>query len=61
MIVKALSWALRSLVERDAAAVRSYLNRHGDALASRVRRETLRKLETGAQEIAAGIAASAAS
>jgi 3-methyladenine DNA glycosylase AlkD len=50
MIVKALSWALCSLVERDAAAVRSYLNRHGDALAPRVRRETLRKLETGAQD-----------
>ena len=47
MVVKALSWALRSLVDRDAAAVRSFLDRQGDALAPRVRRETRRKLETG--------------
>lgn len=47
MVVKALSWALRSLVERDAAAVRSFLERHGEAIAPRVRRETRRKLQTG--------------
>ena len=47
MVVKALSWAVRSLVDRDAAAVSAYLDRHGDALAPRVRRETQRKLETG--------------
>ncbi len=46
-IVKALSWAVRSLADRDPAAVRLYLERHGEALAPRVRRETLRKLKTG--------------
>jgi len=29
MVVKALSWAVRSLVDRDAAAVSAYLDRHG--------------------------------
>jgi 3-methyladenine DNA glycosylase AlkD len=47
MVVKAMSWALRSLAERDPAAVRAFLSDTGDKLASRARRETLHKLETG--------------
>jgi 3-methyladenine DNA glycosylase AlkD len=47
MVVKALSWALRELASRDAAAVRAFLAEHGGALAARVRRETGNKLRTG--------------
>jgi 3-methyladenine DNA glycosylase AlkD len=47
MVVKAMSWALRSLAERDPAAVQAFLGDTGDKLASRARRETLHKLETG--------------
>ena len=45
MVVKALSWALRELAERDPAAVQAFLSAH--PVASRVRRETKNKLETG--------------
>jgi 3-methyladenine DNA glycosylase AlkD len=47
MVVKALSWALRELAKRDAAAVRAFLGQHEAALAPRVRREVLSKLTTG--------------
>jgi hypothetical protein len=47
MVVKALSWALRSLVPWDPDGVRAFLDRHGPAIAARVRREVTHKLETG--------------
>ncbi len=47
MVVKALSWALRSLVVWDPDAVRDFLAAHGPDVAARARRETLHKLETG--------------
>lgn len=47
MVVKAMSWALRELSKWDAAAVRRFLQRHGDVLAPRVRREVMSKLTTG--------------
>ncbi|MEZ2391992.1 DNA alkylation repair protein [bacterium RCC_150] len=46
-VVKALSWALRSLVPWDPPAVRSFLEAHDAELAARVRREVRSKLETG--------------
>ncbi|MFO0859208.1 MAG: DNA alkylation repair protein [Phycisphaerales bacterium] len=47
MIVKALSWALRTLAPKDPAAVRAFLVRHEARLAARVLRETRNKLRTG--------------
>jgi 3-methyladenine DNA glycosylase AlkD len=47
MVVKALSWALRALVQWDRAAVRQFLRDHGSELAARVRREVVTKLRTG--------------
>lgn len=47
MIVKALSWAIRSLVEWDRKAVESFLVTHDGALAPRVKREVKLKLKTG--------------
>ena len=47
MVVKALSWALRSLVEWDARAVAAFLDEHDSALAARVKREVATKLRTG--------------
>jgi 3-methyladenine DNA glycosylase AlkD len=47
MLVKALSWALRSLVPRDAPAVRRFLATHEARLPALVRREVRAKLETG--------------
>lgn len=47
MVVKAVSWALRALAEREPAAVREYLSVAGEKLAPRVRREVRNKLETG--------------
>ncbi len=47
MVVKALSWALRSLVEWDPDAVRGFVAAHGTEVAARARRETTHKLETG--------------
>lgn len=46
LVAKALSWALRALAPRDAAAVRSFLAGH-PGLPSLVRREVSRKLATG--------------
>lgn len=47
MVVKALSWALRELAKRDAAAVRQFLRDHDATLAAPVKREVGRKLATG--------------
>jgi 3-methyladenine DNA glycosylase AlkD len=47
MVVKALSWALRSLVEWDREAVAGFLDEHRDKLAARVKREVTTKLRTG--------------
>ena len=45
MVVKAMSWALRELLEREPEAVRSFLAE--TELAPRVVREVTRKLDTG--------------
>jgi 3-methyladenine DNA glycosylase AlkD len=47
MVVKAMSWALRELVQHDPDAVRGFLAEHEDALAARVKREVRNKLATG--------------
>jgi 3-methyladenine DNA glycosylase AlkD len=47
MVAKALSWALRALSLVDREAVVAFLERHGTALPSRVRREVAAKLTTG--------------
>ena len=47
MIVKALSWALRSLVPWDRSAVQSFLAEYDGVLAPRVKREVKTKLTTG--------------
>lgn len=47
MVVKGLSWALRSLVAHDPDAVRRFVAGHEPVLAARVKREVARKLETG--------------
>ncbi len=47
MVVKALSWALRSLVEWDRVAVSAFLVEHHGTLAGRVKREVGTKLRTG--------------
>jgi 3-methyladenine DNA glycosylase AlkD len=47
MVVKAMSWALRSLVDPDAQAVRDFLARHDRRLPTRVVREVTSKLTVG--------------
>jgi 3-methyladenine DNA glycosylase AlkD len=47
MVVKALSWALRSLAQRDPKAVKAFVAKHAEELAPRVRREVQTKLSTG--------------
>jgi 3-methyladenine DNA glycosylase AlkD len=47
MVVKAMSWALRSLSQRDPKAVKAFMAKHADALAPRVMREVGTKLTTG--------------
>jgi 3-methyladenine DNA glycosylase AlkD len=47
MVVKALSWALRELAKRDAAAVRAFLASHQTVVAPRIVREVNNKLQTG--------------
>lgn len=46
-VVKALSWALRSLAERDPRAVEAFIAEHEERLAARVLREVRHKLRTG--------------
>jgi 3-methyladenine DNA glycosylase AlkD len=47
MVVKALSWALRALVERDPEAVRRFVEENEVQLPAVVRREVRHKLVTG--------------
>jgi 3-methyladenine DNA glycosylase AlkD len=47
MVVKALSWALRELVQHDPDAVQQFLDGYDDLLAARVKREVRNKLKTG--------------
>ncbi len=56
MIVKALSWALRSALPHDPAAVRAFVARHEDSLAALVRREVATKLSTGRKHAPRGAA-----
>ena len=57
MVVKALSWALRALAERDPESVRAFVARHQSRLAARVTREVGHKLETGLKNPRGGRAA----
>ncbi len=54
MVVKAMSWALRSLVPWDPAAVRGFLAEYEGRVAARAGRETRTKLETGRKNRRAG-------
>lgn len=47
MVIKALSWALRELSKSDRQAVVDFMEKHGDRLHGRVRREVTTKLTTG--------------
>ncbi|HTJ43173.1 MAG TPA: DNA alkylation repair protein, partial [Kofleriaceae bacterium] len=47
MVVKAMSWALRSLGERDAPTTKRWIDEHEPRLAKRVLREVRTKLTTG--------------
>jgi hypothetical protein len=47
MVVKALSWALRSLVEWDRDAVADFVMQHELSLPARVKREVMTKINTG--------------
>ena len=47
MVVRALSWALRSLAEWEPKAVEAFVAEHDDVLAARVKREVQNKLKTG--------------
>lgn len=47
MVVKALSWALRTLGEKDRTAVTAFIKRHQSRLAPRILRETRNKFDTG--------------
>jgi 3-methyladenine DNA glycosylase AlkD len=47
MVVKACSWALRKLGERDPAAVLAFVKKHETVLAPRVLREVRNKLQSG--------------
>jgi 3-methyladenine DNA glycosylase AlkD len=47
MVVKAMSWALRTLAPLDRYAVRAFLAAHEPDLAARVVREVRNKLATG--------------
>lgn len=47
MVVKALSWSLRSLAVWEPEAVEAFLAKHDEDLAARVKREVRNKLKTG--------------
>jgi 3-methyladenine DNA glycosylase AlkD len=59
MVVKAVSWALRSLVQWDRVAVARFVKTHGATLAPRVKREVGNKLKTGQKNPRAGARSSA--
>jgi 3-methyladenine DNA glycosylase AlkD len=54
MVVKAVSWALRSLLEWDRVAVANFLKEHDAALAARIKREVSNKLRTGRKNLQRG-------
>lgn len=47
MVEKALSWALRALVQHDPQAVRDFLTTYDNVLGARIKREVRNKLSTG--------------
>jgi len=47
MVVKAMSWALRALAQRDRKSAERFVERHRSRLAARVVREVGNKLRTG--------------
>jgi len=47
MIVKALSWVLREMIQYDRHAVESFVAEYEPQLAARVKREVRNKLTTG--------------
>jgi 3-methyladenine DNA glycosylase AlkD len=47
MVIKALSWALRALVQWDPSGVRKFVREHEDQMAARVKREVANKLRIG--------------
>jgi 3-methyladenine DNA glycosylase AlkD len=47
MIWKAVSWALRNLVQWDKERVAAYVTEHEDVLPAPVKREVRKKIETG--------------
>ena len=47
MVVKALSWALRELAEREPGRVKAFVRQHERELPARALREVRNKLETG--------------
>jgi 3-methyladenine DNA glycosylase AlkD len=49
MVVKALSWTLRELVQHDRGGVERFVNRHDQVMAGRAKREVRNKLQTGAR------------
>jgi 3-methyladenine DNA glycosylase AlkD len=51
MVVKALSWSLRSLVPWNRAAVEGFLADHDRVLSARVKREVRNKLRTGLKNV----------
>lgn len=50
MVIKAVSWSLRSLVRWDRDAVELFLERYRRQLAARITREVRNKLDTGRKE-----------
>jgi len=50
MVAKALSWALRALVDRDRDAVRQFVEENEGRLSAMVRREVRYKLSTGTKK-----------
>lgn len=49
IVQKAISWALRELVEWDRAGVERFLAEHAETVSALVRREVRRKLDTGSK------------
>jgi 3-methyladenine DNA glycosylase AlkD len=53
-VLKATSWALRALAQRDRDSVRAFLEAERDRMAARVRREVTTKLDTGRKHAPTG-------